>query len=222
MLIYDNQESCDLGGSIKGNKTSELKKKKSLIIQTHCVYFCRVFLLTQLHWGARLVNRVLTGAQAVLQLGGGSLRRRGGTDGVGRVGWVYQRGGGSGRGGPRGAWGRRVRDFTPRLTAPTSSATNRTGQTRAPRGSNSKWSPAEERGERHVTKKVFWSRHRGLTQICQQRFWRIAMTFGTDIPTHGAQMMDCNDSVGPSAFPLKQCSSVLILRARSSAPTHLI
>lgn len=48
MLIYDNQGSCDLGGSIKGNKTSEFLKKR-LIIQTHCVHFCRVFLLTQLH-----------------------------------------------------------------------------------------------------------------------------------------------------------------------------
>ena len=154
MLIYDNQGSCDLGGSI--NKTSDLKKTKqnktkSLIIKTHCVYFCRVLLLTQLHWGACLVNRVLTGAQAVLQLGGGSLRRRGGTDGVGRVGWVYQRGGGSGRRGPRGAWGRRVRDFTPRLTAPTSSSPDWTRQTRAPRSTNSKWSPAE--GKRNMLQK---------------------------------------------------------------------
>lgn len=107
-----------------------------------CNFFC-VFLFTQLHWGACLVNRMLTGAQAVLQLGGGSLRRGGRTDD--RVDWVYQWGGGTGRWGSRGPWGRWVGDFTPHLTAPASSSTHWTGQTRAPRSTSSKWSPAEER-----------------------------------------------------------------------------
>lgn len=119
-----------------------------------CVFVCvRVFLLTQLHWGARLVNCVLAGAKAVLQLGGCSLRRGGRTDGVTRVGGVQQWGGGAGW---RGSWrprGRRVWDFTPHLTTPTSpssSSTYGTGQTRAPRTTNSKCSPAKERREIHV------------------------------------------------------------------------
>lgn len=110
-------------------------------------YASSVLLLTQLHWCACLVNCVLTGAQAVLQLGGSSLWRRGGTDSVDWVGGVYQRGGGSGRRGSRGPWGRRVRDFTSNLTAPTSSSTYWAGQTGASRSTNSKWSPAGQRRE---------------------------------------------------------------------------
>ncbi len=110
-------------------------------------FFCEP-LLTQLHWGACLVNRMLTGAQAVLQLGGGSLWRGGGTDSADRVGRVDQWGGGTGRRGPRGAWGRRVGDFTPHLTAPaSSSSTHWAGQTWAPGSTNSEWSPAERRKE---------------------------------------------------------------------------
>ena len=157
-------------------KKTKQNKTKSLIIKTHCVYFCCVLLLTQLHWGACLVNRVLTGAQAVLQLGGGSLRRRGGTDGVGRVGWVYQRGGGSGRRGPRGAWGRRVRDFTPRLTAPTSSSPDWTRQTWAPRSTNSKWSPAE--GKRNMLQK-------------KKSIWILKQGFGSNMST--TFLKDCHD-----------------------------
>lgn len=57
------------------------------------VYFgCVQLLLTQLHWGACLVDCVLTGTQAVLQLGSSRLRGRGGADGVCGV---HQRRGGT-------------------------------------------------------------------------------------------------------------------------------
>lgn len=105
--------------------------------------FLGMFLLTQLHGGACLVDRVLTGAQAVLQLGGRGRGRGGRADGADGVGRVYQRGGRTGRGGARGARRRRVGDFTPDWTAPASSS-DWTGQTGAPRRADSKWSPAEE------------------------------------------------------------------------------
>lgn len=92
--------------------------------------------LTQLHRGARLVDPVLTGAQAVLQLGGGGLWRRGGADGV------RQRRGGARRGRPWGPRGRQVSDLAPRLGAAASSSAHRTGQAR----SSGERSPAGREG----------------------------------------------------------------------------
>lgn len=83
-----------------------------------------------------MVNRVLAGAQAVLQLSGSTLWRRGGTAVINRV---YQW---SGRPGRRWPWGRGVGDFTPYLTTATSS--DWTGHTRAPGSTDSKWGPKGE------------------------------------------------------------------------------
>lgn len=117
-----------------------------------------MFLLTQLHWGACLVDRMLAGAQAVFQLGGGSLWRRGGTDAVKSVGWVYQWGARTGRRGPRGSWRRGVWDFTCHLTAATSSS-SWAGQTRAPSSTNSKWSPSKKKGESDIDFLLKWLYH---------------------------------------------------------------
>lgn len=109
---------------------------------------CVQLLLTQLHGGARLVDCVLTGTQAVLQLGGSRLRGRGGADGVCRV---HQRRGGARRRRPGGPWRRRVSDFAAHLAAAASSSAHWAGQTGASAGA--KRSPAEgekggERGEK--------------------------------------------------------------------------
>lgn len=112
---------------------------------------CVQLLLTQLHWGARLVDRVLTGTQAVLQLGSGRLRGRGGAD---RVCRVHQRRGGTRRRRPGGPWRRRVSDFVPHLAAAASSSSSSSahwaGQTGASAGA--KRSPAEVEGGRQGKK----------------------------------------------------------------------
>lgn len=102
------------------------------------------FVLTQLHGGARLVDRMLTGAQAVLQLRGCGLRRRSGNDAV------DQRRGGTGRRGPRGPWRRGIRDFTAELTTTTTSSISWTGQTRAPCRAHSKSSPLKQKEESYL------------------------------------------------------------------------
>lgn len=114
-----------------------------------------VFLLTQLHWSAGLIGHMLAGTQAVLQLGGGSLRRGRGADTVDAVCWGHKRSGGTRR---RGAWrsgGWRVWDFTCRLTVPISPSSNWTGQTWTSRRYKSKWSPLKKRQEKHADLSVY-------------------------------------------------------------------
>lgn len=121
----------------KKKQSIKLSECKISQIFPHCVCVClRWFArLTQLHGGAaRRAHRVLTRAQAVLQLRGGRLRRGGGAS------RVDQRGGGSWRGGSRGARRGRLRQLPP----PTADGA---GQAGAPGGDRTERSPADREEE---------------------------------------------------------------------------